>query len=176
MIFVMDVPSCDGGKRGLDIMRIMGLDFGSKTVGVAVSDPLLLTAQGIEIIRRKEENKLRRTLARIEELILEYEVEEIVLGLPKNMNDSEGDRVQATREFAEKLERRTALPVIFWDERLTTVAADRAMMEAGIRREHRKEYVDRIAAVLILQGYLDYRKNKQSDAEGVILPADGETD
>ena len=176
MIFVMDVPSCDGGKRGLDIMRIMGLDFGSKTVGVAVSDPLLLTAQGIEIIRRKEENKLRRTLARIEELILEYEVEEIVLGLPKNMNDSEGDRVQATREFAEKLERRTALPVIFWDERLTTVAADRAMMEAGIRREHRKEYVDRIAAVLILQGYLDYRKNKQSDAEGVILPAGGETD
>ena len=90
-------------------MRIMGLDFGSKTVGVAVSDPLLLTAQGIEIIRRKEENKLRRTLARIEELILEYEVEEIVLGLPKNMNDSEGDRVRATREFAEKLERRTAL-------------------------------------------------------------------
>ena len=176
MIFGMNVPSCDGGKRGLDIMRIMGLDFGSKTVGVAVSDPLLLTAQGIEIIRRKEENKLRRTLARIEELILEYEVEEIVLGLPKNMNDSEGDRVQATREFAEKLERRTALPVIFWDERLTTVAADRAMMEAGIRREHRKEYVDRIAAVLILQGYLDYRKNKQSDAEGVILPADGETD
>ena len=79
-------------------MRIMGLDFGSKTVGVAVSDPLLLTAQGIEIIRRKEENKLRRTLARIEELILEYEVEEIVLGLPKNMNDSEGDRVRATRE------------------------------------------------------------------------------
>lgn len=176
MIFGMNVPSCDGGKRGLDIMRIMGLDFGSKTVGVAVSDPLLLTAQGIEIIRRKEENKLRRTLARIEELILEYEVEEIVLGLPKNMNDSEGDRVQATREFAEKLERRTALPVIFWDERLTTVAAYRAMMEAGIRREHRKEYVDRIAAVLILQGYLDYRKNKQSDAEGVILPADGETD
>ena len=176
MISVMNVPSCDGGKRGLDIMRIMGLDFGSKTVGVAVSDPLLLTAQGIEIIRRKEENKLRRTLARIEELILEYEVEEIVLGLPKNMNDSEGDRVQATREFAEKLERRTALPVIFWDERLTTVAAYRAMMEAGIRREHRKEYVDRIAAVLILQGYLDYRKNKQSDAEGVILPADGETD
>ena len=176
MIFRMNVPSCDGGKRGLDIMRIMGLDFGSKTVGVAVSDPLLLTAQGIEIIRRKEENKLRRTLARIEELILEYEVEEIVLGLPKNMNDSEGDRVQATREFAEKLERRTALPVIFWDERLTTVAADRAMMEAGIRREHRKEHVDRIAAVLILQGYLDYRKNTQSDAEGVILPADGETD
>lgn len=140
-------------------MRIMGLDFGSKTVGVAISDPLLITAQGIEIVRRKEENKLRQTLARIEELILEYEVTEIVLGLPKHMNDSEGDRVALTREFAEKLERRTGLPVAFWDERLTTVSADKAMMEAGIRREHRKEHVDRIAATLILQGYLDYKKN-----------------
>ena len=145
-------------------MRIMGLDFGSKTVGVAVSDPLLLTAQGIEIIRRKEENKLRRTLARIEELIREYGVELIVLGLPKNMNDTEGERVAATKEFAEKLERRTALPVIFRDERLTTVAANRAMMEAGIRRENRKEHVDRIAAVLILQEYLDYRKNTEAES------------
>ena len=145
-------------------MRIMGLDFGSKTVGVAVSDPLLLTAQGIEIIRRKEENKLRRTLARIEELIREYGVELIVLGLPKNMNDTEGERVAATKEFAEKLERRTALPVILRDERLTTVAADRAMMEAGIRRENRKEHVDRIAAVLILQEYLDYRKNTEAES------------
>ena len=145
-------------------MRIMGLDFGSKTVGVAVSDPLLLTAQGIEIIRRKEENKLRRTLARIEELTREYGVELIVLGLPKNMNDTEGERVAATKEFAEKLERRTALPVIFRDERLTTVAADRAMMEAGIRRENRKEHVDRIAAVLILQEYLDYRKNTEAES------------
>lgn len=95
-------------------MRIMGLDFGSKTVGVAVSDPLLLTAQGVEIIRRKEENKLRQTLARIEELIVEYEVEKIVLGLPKNMNASEGMRVELTEEFKEKLERRTGLPVVFW--------------------------------------------------------------
>ena len=145
-------------------MRIMGLDFGSKTVGVAVSDPLLLTAQGIEIIRRKEENKLRRTLARIEELVQEYEVELIVLGLPRNMNDTEGERATATREFAEKLERRTALPVVFRDERLTTVAADRTMMEAGIRRENRKEHVDRIAAVLILQEYLDYRKNTEAES------------
>ncbi|HJD32287.1 MAG TPA: Holliday junction resolvase RuvX [Candidatus Eisenbergiella stercorigallinarum] len=145
-------------------MRIMGLDFGSKTVGVAVSDPLLLTAQGIEIIRRKEENKLRRTLARIEELVQEYEVELIVLGLPRNMNDTEGERAAVTREFAEKLERRTALPVVFRDERLTTVAADRTMMEAGIRRENRKEHVDRIAAVLILQGYLDYRKNTEAES------------
>ena len=142
-------------------MRIMGLDFGSRTVGVAISDSLLLTAQGVEIIRRKEENKLRQTLARIEELIVENEVEEIVLGLPKNMNDTEGVRVELTKEFKEKLERRTGLPVVFWDERLTTVAADKAMMEAGIRRENRKDYVDMIAATLILQGYLDRRNNEK---------------
>lgn len=142
-------------------MRIMGLDYGSKTVGVAISDPLFITAQGIEIIRRKDENKLRQTLARIEELIVEYEVTEIVLGLPKNMNDTMGDRANLSLEFKDKLERRTGLTVTMWDERLTTVAADKTMMEAGIRREHRKEYVDKIAAVLILQGYLDYRANNR---------------
>ena len=144
-------------------MRIMGLDFGAKTVGVAVSDTLLVTAQGIEIIGRKDENKLRQTLARIEELILEYQVEEIVLGLPKNMNDTLGARVELTNEFREKLERRTGLPVHMWDERLTTVAADKAMMEAGIRRENRKEYVDKIAAVFILQGYLDLQSRKKQE-------------
>ena len=142
-------------------MRIMGLDFGSKTVGVAISDPLFITAQGIEIIRRQDENKLRKTLARIEELIIQYEVGEIVLGFPKNMNDTIGERAELSLEFKEKLERRSGLPVTMWDERLTTVAADKAMMEAGIRREHRKEYVDKIAAVFILQGYLDYLKNEK---------------
>ncbi|MCX4304877.1 MAG: Holliday junction resolvase RuvX [Acetatifactor sp.] len=146
-------------------MRIMGLDFGSKTVGVAVSDSLLLTAQGLEIIRRKEENKLRQTLARIEELIVEYEVGEIVLGLPKNMNATEGERACLTKEFKEKLERRTGLPVRLWDERLTTVSADRIMIEAGIRRENRKEHVDRIAASLILQGYLDRRGMEAENGE-----------
>ncbi|MBR1853199.1 MAG: Holliday junction resolvase RuvX [Lachnospiraceae bacterium] len=141
-------------------MRIMGLDFGSKTVGVAISDPLLITAQGVEIIRRKDENKLRQTLARIEELIVEYEVDELVLGLPKHMNGTEGVRVELTMEFKDKLERRTGLPVVMWDERLTTVAADRTMIEAGIRREHRKEYVDMLAATFILQGYLDKRNNE----------------
>lgn len=141
-------------------MRIMGLDFGSKTVGVAISDPLLITAQGIEIIRRKEENKLRQTLARIEELIEEYQVTEIVLGLPKNMNDSEGPRAALSREFKDKLERRTGLTVTLWDERLTTVEADNIMIEAGIRRENRKEYVDMIAAQLILEGYMEYGRNK----------------
>lgn len=138
-------------------MRIMGLDFGSKTVGVAVSDSLLLTAQGLEVIRRKEENKLRQTLARIEELILEYQVEKIVLGCPKHMNGSCGARVELTEAFREKLERRTGLSVVLWDERLTTAEANRAMVEAGVRRENRREQVDKIAAVLILQGYLDSR-------------------
>lgn len=139
-------------------MRILGLDFGSKTCGVAVSDPLLLTAQGVEIIRRKDENKLRQTYARIEELAVQYEVSEIVLGYPKNMNDTEGERVEKTQKFKEDLERRTGLPVVLWDERLTTVAADKSMMEMGIRRENRKNYVDEIAAMFILQGYLDYKR------------------
>lgn len=139
-------------------MRIMGLDFGSKTVGVAISDPLLITAQGKEIVRREKEDKLRKTLARIEELISENEVSEIVLGNPKNLNGTEGDRVEKTLAFKEMLERRTGLTVTLWDERLTTVAADKYMMEAGIRRENRKDYVDEIAAVFILQGYLDSLK------------------
>lgn len=142
-------------------MRIMGLDFGSKTVGVAISDALLLTAQGIEIIRRKSPSKLRQTLARIDELKNEYEVEKIVLGFPKNMNNTEGDRCEKTQVFKEMLEKRTGLEVVLWDERLTTVAADRAMMEGSIRREDRKNYVDKLAAVFILQGYLDFLSNQK---------------
>ncbi len=140
---------------GVTSHRYMGLDFGSKTVGVAISDPLNLTAQGVEIIRRPQENKLRRTLARIEELIAQYGVTDLVLGLPRNMNYTMGERAEKSLEFQQMLERRTSLPVIMWDERLTTVAADNLMMEAGVRREHRKEYVDQIAATFILQGYLD---------------------
>ena len=136
-------------------MRILGLDYGSKTVGVAVSDPLGLTAQKVETIWRKQENKLRRTLARIEELIAEYEVEKIVLGFPKNMNNTVGERAEKALEFGEMLKKRTGLEVIMWDERLTTVEADRTLIEAGVRREHRKQYLDGIAAVFIFQGYLD---------------------
>lgn len=139
-------------------MRIMGLDFGSKTVGVAVSDPLGITAQGVEIIRRKSPNKLRQTLARIEELAAEYEVGEFVLGYPKNMNGTEGERCERTKEFQEMLQRRTGRPVALWDERLTTVAADRAMMEAGLDYRARKEHVDELAAVFILQGYMAAKK------------------
>ena len=136
-------------------MRILGLDYGSKTVGVAVSDPLGLTAQKVETIWRKQENKLRQTLARIEELIAEYEVEKIVLGFPKNMNNTVGERAEKALEFGEMLKKRTGLEVLMWDERLTTVEADRTLIEAGVRRENRKQYLDGIAAVFILQGYLD---------------------
>lgn len=134
-----------------------------------MSDPLGYTAQGMEIIRRKEENKLRQTCARIEEIIKIYGVEKIVLGLPKHMNNDEGIRVESTMEFKSMLERRTGLPVIMWDERLTTVAADKSMMEAGIRRENRKQYVDMIAACFILQGYLDslaFKGNNNSENDG----------
>lgn len=134
--------------------RIMGLDFGAKTVGVAVSDALSITAQGVEIIRRDSEKRLRRTLARIEELIKEYEVGSIVLGYPRNMDGSEGKRCEKTKEFQEMLLRRTSLPVTLWDERLTTVAAEKAMDEAGLDASQKKKHVDRIAAELILQGYL----------------------
>jgi len=136
-------------------VRILGLDYGSKTVGVAVSDPLLITAQGVEIIRRESEGKIRKTYQRIEELCKQYEVEKIVLGYPKNMNGTDGERAQKSLEFKDNLERRTGIPVIMWDERLTTVSADNAMMESGIRRENRKEFVDEIAAMIILQNYLE---------------------
>lgn len=136
-------------------MRIMGLDYGSRTVGVAVSDPLKITAQAVETITRKDENKLRRTCARIEELIDEYQVEKIVLGLPKHMNNDIGDRAEKSIEFGRMLERRTGLEVVMWDERLTTVEAERTLIANKVRRENRKKYVDQIAAVFILQGYLD---------------------
>lgn len=142
-------------------MRILGLDFGSKTVGVAVSDPLGLTAQGVETITRREENKLRQTCARIEELIRLYQIEALVLGYPKNMNNTSGERVEKTENFGAMLERRTGLPVIYWDERLTTAAAERVLIESGVRRENRKKDIDKIAACLILQGYLDLQ-NRES--------------
>ena len=133
----------------------MGLDYGSKTVGVAISDALGFTAQGIETIGIAQAGKLRKTFARIEELIDQYEVDRIVLGYPKNMNNTEGERCAATVDFKEKLEKRTGLPVILWDERQTTISAERVLQESGVRREHRKDYIDKIAAVFILQGYLD---------------------
>ena len=137
----------------------MGLDYGSKTVGVAISDPLGITAQGIETITRKDENKLRKTCARIESLIEEYQVEKIVIGLPKHMNNDIGIRAEKSMEFAEMLKRRTGLEVQMWDERLTTMEAERTLIESNVRREDRKKYIDKIAAVFILQGYLDSVKS-----------------
>lgn len=143
-------------------MRILGLDYGTKTVGVAVSDPLKMTAQPLETIERKSANKLRQTLARIEAILEEYgaagerdRIELIVLGYPKNMNNSEGDRCEATQAFKADLERRTGLEVVLWDERLTTVEAERILMDSGVRRENRKTYIDKMAAAVILQNYLD---------------------
>ncbi|MCR5654870.1 MAG: Holliday junction resolvase RuvX [Lachnospiraceae bacterium] len=145
--------------------RIMGLDYGSKTVGVAVSDSLLITAQSLETIERKSENKLRQTMARIEALIEEYEVTSVVLGFPKNMNNTEGERVERTKEFGDMLFRRTGMEPIYWDERLSTVAAEQVLMESGVRRENRKQYVDAIAASFILQGYLDYLQHQKNREE-----------
>lgn len=139
-------------------MRIMGLDYGSKTVGVAVSDALGITAQGVEIIRRKSEKRLRQTLARIDALIEEYQVESIVLGFPKNMNNTIGNRAEKSLEFQKILKKRTGLPVVMWDERLTTVEAYQTMAETKVRREDRKKYVDELAAMFILQGYLDHNR------------------
>ena len=136
-------------------MRIMGLDYGSVTVGVAISDALLLTAQGIEVIRRKDENKLRQTYARIEQLVEEYNVEKIVVGYPKNMNNTIGERAIKSEKFAKTLERRTGVPVVLFDERLSTVSAHNAMIEGNMRREKRAKVVDKVAAVFILQTYLD---------------------
>lgn len=137
-------------------MRIMGLDYGAMTCGVAISDELLITAQPIETIRRTHENKLRKTYARIEELIGEYGVEKLIVGLPKLLNGEEGERAAASREFADALSRRTGLEVVMWDERLTTVEAHRVLDEAEMSYDKKNMVIDKLAAVLILQNYLDY--------------------
>lgn len=138
--------------------RMIGLDFGSRTVGVAVSDPLHITAQPVETIWRKQESHLRKTLQRIEELVKEYEADTIVLGCPMNMNGTAGERVTKTREFRDALERRLpGMKVLLRDERLTTAQAEKVLMEGGVRREDRKEHLDSMAAVLILQNYLDFQ-------------------
>ena len=141
-------------------MRTLGLDYGSKTVGVAVTDPLGLTAQGVEIIRRQKENHLRKTYQRIKELCEQYDVEKIVLGLPLNMDDTMGDRAEKTLEFKKELERRLSVPVFLVDERLTTVEAIEIMDEAGIKVSEREKFVDMIAATIILQDYMNSHEGK----------------
>ena len=133
-------------------MRILGLDLGDRTIGVAVSDPLGFTAQGITTIRRKS---LQYDIEELKKICKEYNIEKVLLGYPKNMNGTEGPRCEIVREFAEVIKEQLDLPIQFWDERLSTVAAHRAMLEADLSREKRKKIVDKIAAVYILQGYLD---------------------
>lgn len=137
-------------------MRIMGLDVGDATIGVAISDPMRWTAQGIEVIRRRgrEEEDFRR----LRELIEQWEVERIVVGLPKNMNGTLGPRAEKVLEFNRRLAEATGLPVETWDERLSTVAAEKALLQADVSRGKRKKVIDKLAAVVILQGYLDSRK------------------
>lgn len=141
--------------------RIIGLDFGAMTCGVAISDALLITAQGIETIRRTHETKLRKTYQRIEYLIDWYEVDTIVVGLPKKLDGSEGDRAEKSRAFAADLERRTGLPIIMWDERFSTVSAAAVLADAGVGLEEKEKVIDKMAAQIILQNYLDYLANNK---------------
>ncbi len=140
------------------MIRAIGLDFGSKTVGVAVTDELGLTAVSLEIIRREREGHLRRTCARIEEIILERKIDTIVLGLPLNMNGTEGERALKTREFGEMLKRRTGIEPVYVDERLTTVEADEIIRLTGNHRKDRKEHIDSMAAAIILEDYLNQKR------------------
>ena len=133
-------------------MRIMALDVGSRTIGIACSDALLMTAQGIETIRR---TSLENDFKRLSELISEYEVHELVVGMPKNMNGTKGERAEKTEEFVGKMKEIIDLPITFWDERLSTVMAERQLIAADVSRKKRKDVIDKMAAVVILQGYLD---------------------
>ncbi|SDB08104.1 putative holliday junction resolvase [Pseudobutyrivibrio sp. YE44] len=135
--------------------RILGLDYGTKTVGVAISDPLLLTAQELETITRQRPSALRHTLVRIKEICDEYQVEKIILGYPRNMDDSEGFRCEETLEFKKLLEKRVDIPIELLDERLTTMYADEILEESGVARKDRKKVIDQIAAAIILQDFLD---------------------
>jgi putative Holliday junction resolvase len=139
-------------------MRTMGLDLGSKTLGVAVSDAMGWTAQGLETIKINEATK-DFGIKRLGEIIQEYEVSKIVLGYPKNMNGTIGPRGEASQEFAKYLEKKFKLPVYLWDERLTTMAAERVLIEADVSRSKRKKVIDKMAAVMILQGFLDRQTN-----------------
>ncbi|QFJ55735.1 Holliday junction resolvase RuvX [Pseudobutyrivibrio xylanivorans] len=140
--------------------RILGLDYGTKTVGVAMSDPLLLTAQEFETITRERASALRHTLVRIKEICEEYQVEKIILGYPRNMDDSEGFRCEETLEFKKLLEKRVDIPIELLDERLTTVYADEILEESGVAKRDRKKVIDQIAAAIILQDYLDNNKSQ----------------
>ena len=136
--------------------RIMGLDIGDKTIGVAVSDLMGLTAQGVTTIKRIGKKK---DIEAIKKIIEEKQVNKIVSGLPKNMNGTVGPQGEKVQKFCELIKEETNLPIEFWDERLSTVAAERSLIEGNVRRENRKKVIDMLAAVIILQGYLDLKRN-----------------
>ncbi|WP_409270759.1 Holliday junction resolvase RuvX [Neobacillus sp. SCS-31] len=138
-------------------MRILGLDVGSKTVGVALSDEFGWTAQGLETIKIDEE-KNEFGFERLGQLLKEYGVEQVVIGLPKNMNGTIGPRAEASKRYAEEVERLFSVPTVLWDERLSTMAAERVLLEADVSRKKRKKVIDKMAATMILQGYLDSKK------------------
>lgn len=143
-------------------MRIAGLDVGDRTIGVAVSDPLGWTAQGVGVIRRRT---LEQDLQALCALFREHGVERMVVGLPRNMNGTYGPRAQAARSFAQALARASGLPVDLWDERLTTALAERTLLEADTSRARRKQVVDKLAAQIILQGYLDFHARRGGERE-----------
>ena len=136
-------------------MRILGLDFGEKTIGVSISDPFGWTAQGLEVIKRNQETDIKKNLERLKNIITTYNVEKIVLGYPKNMNNTIGERAQKTIAFKKKLESSFNIPVILWDERLSTLGASHSLLEASISRKKRENVIDKMAAVFILQGFLN---------------------
>lgn len=141
----------------MSLMRLLGIDYGDRRIGVAVSDELGWTAQGLEVINRTNEE---RDLNRIEELVRSQQVGEIVVGLPKNMDGSIGPRGEICIAFAQQLEQAFHMPVHLWDERLTTVSAERTLLEADVSRKKRKQVVDKMAASLILQNYMDYKSKR----------------
>ncbi|WP_096201393.1 Holliday junction resolvase RuvX [Bacillus sp. FJAT-45350] len=137
-------------------MRILGLDVGTKTVGIAISDELGWTAQGHDTIRRTEEEDPMLVFESIAKLVKDYDIEKVVVGLPKNMNGTIGPSGEACQQFAEQLKQYITGPIILWDERLTTVAAEKMLISADVSRKKRKKVIDKMAAVMILQGYLDH--------------------
>ena len=152
----------------MEELRLLGLDFGAATVGVAGSDALFLTAQPLTVIRRKHETKLRQTYQQIEAIIAERGVNAIVVGYPKRLDNSIGDRAEKTEAFAADLERRTGLPVVLWDERLTTVEAHRILDAGGAKREQKEEVVDMLAASIILRSYMEYLGGNPDEKENLL--------
>ena len=148
-------------------MRILGLDFGDRTIGVAVSDPFGWTAQGVCVLRRKDENNLKESIEQLAEIIAQYGIERIVLGYPKNMNNTEGPRCEKTRAFQKRITKRFHIPIVLFDERMSTMAAERTLLEANMSRQKRGQVIDKTAAVFILQGYLDGEaaRNRAAQAE-----------